>query len=116
MHRDAPQLIADDLALAGVEACPDFDPKPTRAVPDAQRTADSSRGAVEGRQHTVACRVDLSPPEAADLLPSERAVAFQKVTPPMIAHLRRPLGRCDDVGERHSGEDPVALAPVALAG
>ena len=47
VHGDAREVVAGELALAGVQAGPDLDVQPARGVDQRQRAADRPGGAVE---------------------------------------------------------------------
>src|SRR3954463_12818618 len=107
MNRDAADVLAHQLDLAGVESAADLESQRTDTVADRDRATDRSRGAVEGREESVAGRVDL--PAAMALEPSsdERAICVQQVAPPGITDLGSLTRRLDDVVEEDCGEHAV---------
>ena len=65
VHRHAADVIADQLALAGVDADADLDAELAGGGGDRQRAAQRARGRpVEGREEAVADRLDLAAAEA----------------------------------------------------
>ena len=85
VDRDPGDLLADDLALAGVQAGADLEPELAYGGSDRLRAADCSDRPVEGGEEPVAGRVDLATAEAAELLADERVVAFDAAPATRIA-------------------------------
>src|SRR5712691_5738011 len=109
MDRDATELCAHHLALAGMNAGADLDPVLTHGVPDGERARHGARGAVEGREEAVAGVVDLTAAMALELASHCRMVAFEHATPLRVAQRERLLRRSDDVGIEDRGEHAVRV-------
>ena len=60
MDGDASQFVADELALAGVQAGPHGDPHILQGIPHGQCAANPAGRAVEGGEEAIARRVDLA--------------------------------------------------------
>src|SRR5688572_15785486 len=109
VHREASNLAADLLALAGMHAGADVDAEWPHRIADPERATDGACRAVERGEEAIAGRVDL-PPSVAVQLPSDQiVVGLQDFAPTAITQLRDPLRRADDVGEEHRGEKAVDL-------
>ena len=74
---------------------------------DGEGAADGAGGSVEGGEEVVAAGVDLAAAEAGQLVAYNGAEAVEEFAPGPVAELGGTLGRADDVGEQHRGEDPV---------
>src|SRR6185369_4761239 len=74
VHGDATHVVAHELALPGVKACPDLDPERADGVADGAGAADGPRRAVEGGEEAVAGRLDLAAAEACELPAHERVM------------------------------------------
>src|SRR6266568_3924967 len=61
MNRDAADVLASDLDLAGVDAGADGQLERLELPPEAGREPDGSTGAVEGGEHAVSGALDESP-------------------------------------------------------
>src|ERR1051325_8392274 len=64
---DAGQLVADDLAFAGVDARPDLQPDTADGVDRRSGTANRARRPVEAREEAVTGGVDLAAAKALEL-------------------------------------------------
>ena len=68
MDGDAGNLVVDALALSRVEANAGLDTEASHRVADTLGAANGASGAVEGREESVAGRVDLTPSVELDLV------------------------------------------------
>src|SRR5262245_25806837 len=109
MDRDPADLLAHDLALAGVEAGPDFEPQRSDAVRYGAGATNGARWAIESRQEPVASGVDLATPEADKLAAHQAVVTVEQIVPAPVAEACRLLGRADNVGEQHGREHAIGL-------
>src|SRR5436309_1297215 len=66
VDRDAADVIADGLHLAGVDAGPDPKPQGAAARPNIQGESDGPRRTIERGQEAIASRLDLAPAMLAD--------------------------------------------------
>ena len=82
-------LVAAELALAGVQARAHVEAERATHVRDRPRAADRARRPVEGGEEPVAGRVDLAPAEALELATHERVVALEQLAPAAVAELAR---------------------------
>ena len=109
VHGDPGHLLADDLALARMNAGSDLDAEAPHAVADRAGATDSLRRPLERRKEAIAGRVEHATIEAIQLLVNEVVVAFHELPPAAVADPRRVLARADDVREHHCREH----APVS---
>jgi hypothetical protein len=116
VYGDPGQIIVADLTFSGVEPTADLDPDPARLFGDGSGTSDCSTWPIEGGQKPVTKRLDLAAAEALDLAPCQPIVTIQKVAPGVVPEGRGALGRADDVGEQHGGEDPIDILVAPRAG
>src|SRR3954468_1793612 len=94
VHRDAADVVADDLALAGVQPRPRRQPERLQPLDDRLRAADRPRRRpVEGDQERVADRLDLAAAEAVELTADDRVVGDEQVAPARVAEARPVAGR-----------------------
>ena len=107
VHGDPADVVAADLALAGVQPGAHLDAERLHRVANRHRAADRSLRAVEHRQEAVARRVHLAAPKAGELRPDDGVVRIEQRMPVTVADLRRPTRRVHDVGEQHRGEHPI---------
>ena len=114
--RDPADVIAADLALAGVQPGAHLDAERLHRVADRHRAADRPLRAVEHREEAVARRVHLAAPKASELRPDDGVVRIKQRMPVTVAHLRGPARRVHDVGEQHRGEHPIIGHVGLLAG
>jgi hypothetical protein len=91
-------VVAHQLALAGVQPRPDFDPQRADAVADGAGAANRPRGAVEGGEEAVPRGVDLSAPMPFELPPHDPVMGVEEGAPWTVAQCRGALGRAHDVG------------------
>ena len=84
---DPADVVADQLALAGVQARPDLQPERPDRLDDRARTADRPGRPVERRQEAVAGRLDLAAPEAGQLLPHDGDRGCPAVEPAAVSKL-----------------------------
>src|SRR5262245_41880721 len=116
VHGDTTELGSHHLTLAGVEPRSDVETEPADALDDRAGGAHGPGGAVERRQESIACGVDLPTPEARELLADERMVGLQHVPPAPIAELAGLACRINDVGEHDRRQNPVGLRSPPDAG
>jgi hypothetical protein len=116
VHGHAADVVADELALARVDANAHLDAQIARRPGDRQRAAQRARrGAVERREEAVADGLDLAPFKARELLAHLLVVAREQVAPAPVAERRRVRRRVDDVGEHHRQQRARELAAGAPA-
>ena len=116
MHGDPPDLVADELALAGVEPISHADTQSLHYVDDGTSTPDPARRAVEGGEEAITCRIHFATPEPLELLAHHGVVALQCVPPRPIAELNRAPGRISDVCEQDSEQDTFRHGLLSDAG
>ena len=109
-------VVADELALAGVQARSQLDVQRSHLIRHSTGTANPPRGAIEGGKKAVAHRLDLAAPVALELGAHELVVARKQLTPARVAERRGALGGGDDVGEHHSCEYAIGNRRLTSAG
>jgi hypothetical protein len=67
VNRNSCDLVAERLALAGVQTCSDDDSEARSGVADGQRAANGPCRTIERREEAVTRRVDLAAAKARDL-------------------------------------------------
>src|ERR1700722_13687675 len=107
MHGDATDIVAADLAFAGVQTGAHLDAEDLHRIPDCHRAADRSLRAVEHREETIARRVHFAAPETCEQRPYDGVVRVEQGTPGTVADLGGPPCRVHDVGEQHCGQHPI---------
>ena len=116
MDGNAADVVPHHLALAGVQADANADPRHLRGPEDRGRAADRAGRAVERREEAVPGRLHLAAVETAQGLAHRALVSLEQLAPAPITKIRGRARRIDDVGEEHRGENPVGLgtarAPV----
>src|SRR5437773_1142656 len=95
---------------------PDGDRQHPDCVGDGTPTANGPCGPVEGREQSIAGRIDLPPSEARELAPRDRVIAIQKVTPLPVTQPRRVLRGTHDVDKHDRCQYAVGLARLAYSG
>ena len=100
VYADSADVIAANLALAGVQPGAHFYAECLHGIADRHRTADRSLRAVEHREEAVSGRVHLTAPEPIELCPNDGVVCIKQGMPVTVAHLRGAPGRVHDVGEQ----------------
>ena len=114
---DSGNLVAEQLALARVQAGAELEPEVAGAVPDGERAPNRARRPVERGEEAVAGGVDLAAAEPLELATDGGVVTAQQLRPVAVAESLQPLGRADEVGEEDGGEDTIGLGcgltPVA---
>src|SRR6185503_14816683 len=85
VHGHAADVVAHELALAGVEAGSHFDAQHPHLVGDRARTADPACGSVERGEEAVTHGLHLATPVALELRSDQLVVAGHELTPARIA-------------------------------
>ena len=107
VHGDPADVVAADLALAGVQPGAHLDAERLHRVADRHGAADRSLRAVEHREEAISGRVHLAAPKPSELRPDDGVVRIKQRMPVTVAHLRGAACRVHDVGEEHRGEHPI---------
>src|SRR5438445_3949094 len=117
MDGHAADVLADQLALAGVHADADLDAELPRLGGDRERAPQRARGrAFEGREKAVAYGLDLATPEAQQLLADGVVVTREEIAPAAITDLCGTRGGVDDVREHDRQQRPREAAAAAGPG
>lgn len=116
VYREASEVLAPNLALASVQTYSQLESGPRWRVDDRLTTSDRPRRAVERRDESVACRVQLAPVKAALLVAHGPVALIESLMPSFVAEVGGALRRPDDVSEQTVGQDAVHLDKGALAG
>jgi hypothetical protein len=85
VHRKASDSLARELDFSGVHARPHFDAEVTDAIANATGAANRAGWAVEGRQESIACSIDLAAAEASEFFPDQGMMPPEKFPPGAIA-------------------------------
>src|SRR5439155_12347902 len=101
VNGQAAEVIADELALPGVEPSPQLDSQLAGLPTDRARTSDRARGAVEAHEEAITRLLYLAAPEARELCADQRVVALAQLSPRAVAKLGGTPGGIDDVSEKH---------------
>ncbi len=109
MHGDPGEIIATELALAGVDPGAHREAEAPRFLANGLRASDCSGRTVECRKEPVSRRLDLIAAEPFQLLAHGGVVLVEQLLPLTVAYLGRSLGRADNVGEQHRLEDAVDI-------
>jgi hypothetical protein len=116
VHRDAADVGAPQLHLAGVDADPEREVKTPYRLSDRQCSANGACRAVEGRQHAVTHRLHGLTTEPLDLSAHDGLVTVEQLSPACIAQPARLRGGPDDVGEHHGLDGSQRVAFTANSG
>ncbi len=116
MHGDPADVVAADLALAGVQSGADLDAEGVHCVANCHGAADRSLRAVERREEAVARGVHLTAAEAVSCDADDGVVRIEQGVPVAVAHLGGPPRRILDVGEKHRGEHAIVGHVGLVAG
>src|SRR5207249_5407330 len=87
VHRDPTHVLVAHLDLAGVQTGPYLDAEAPNRVADGTRGADRPAGTVEGRQRTVAHRLDMVATEPFQLSMYHCVVAIERLGPAPVADI-----------------------------
>ena len=109
MHRNATELFADHLTLAGVNARANVNAELLDRIDDRPAAANRTRRTIKRRQEAVAGRVDFATAMPRKLLTNKRVMLSEKVFPCAVAEFDKPLGRADDVREKYGCEHAVKI-------
>src|SRR5262249_43521675 len=99
VHGDPADVIAADLALAGVQPGAHGDAQRGHRVADCHRAADRALRTVEHRQKAVARRIHLPAPKPSQLRPHDGVVRIKQRTPIAVTHRGGRARRVHDVGK-----------------
>src|SRR5438105_4904422 len=116
VHRDATDVVAHQLALAGMQSRPDGEPELLDRVAEGAGAPDGARWPIESRQKTVAGGLDLTSAKPGQFAADRGVVAVQEIAPAPITDLNRPLRRAHDVGKQDRRQDAIRLHALAGAG
>jgi hypothetical protein len=75
----------------------------------AQRAPHGPCRAIEGREDSIARRVDETAPVALDLDTRVLIVESEKGAPSRVPELNKPLSGPDDVGKEHGRKNPIEV-------
>jgi predicted small metal-binding protein len=105
MDGDPAKLLADPLALACVNACPNRQADLVHTLDDRRSRANGLSGRVERRQEPIARGIELDPGETLQLSTYGGVVAREQLAPAPVTEHGGTLTRADDVREKDGGED-----------
>ena len=113
MHRQASDVPAPYLDLAGMQAGPDLEPEVRGDLHQGHRAADALGRRGEAGHHAVARVLDMDAVVAAQQALDVHVELVEHVAPLAIAGSGRVPSRIDDVGEEHRGQRPFGRVPAA---
>ena len=116
VHGQTGEVVAADLALAGVQSGSHLDAQFMCGLGDRCGAGDGPSGPVEARGEAVPGGVDLPPAESAQLLAHGAFVGIEGRAPSPVAEGGQVFGRGDDVGEEHRRQHAVDIDWWSLAG
>src|SRR6266536_4267175 len=116
IHRYPRELLADDLALACMQARSHLQAEIAHAEIDRACAADGADRAVEGSEETIAGRIQLSAAESIQLRANGHMMTPDEIRPRPVTQLRSPRGRADDIREQNRCKHRIrlGLAPDTL--
>jgi hypothetical protein len=109
VDRDAADIVAHHLDLAGVHAGADLEIERPHCPHDLLGTAHGARRAVEQRQEAVAGGLHFAATMALQLGANSHVMRLQRRPPLAVAGRHRLFRRIDDVGEQHGRQHAVDL-------
>jgi hypothetical protein len=109
-------IVSTDFDLTGVQTRSKVDAQRPNGVSDRTGTLDRATGTIKGGGEAVPGGFDLASPEPLKLAACGLVMRVKKITPPLVAQVRRSIGRRDDVGEQDRGEHAVRFSRVPRAG
>src|SRR5262249_39540859 len=109
VDREPADVIADRLALAGVQAGAQLEPQSLQLVANRERAADRARRTVERREEAVAKRLHRPAAVTHELVATERVVALEQRAPGAVTEPSGGGSRADDVGEEDGRKHAVGL-------
>jgi len=115
MYRDARDAAVALNDLTGMKPGAHLESMCTRRVTDVPRTRHRTRGRVEAGDQFVASSEDHMAAALADAAVRVAMVLAQQIAPPRIAHLRRELGRADDIDEQTGRQHRTVLQRRTVA-
>src|SRR6185369_16982186 len=116
VYRDPADVIAANLALAGVQPGPHVDTERLHRIANRHGAADRPLRTVEHREEAVSRRADFTAAKTCELRPDDGVVRIEQRMPVTVADLRCPARRVHDVGEQHRGENPIVGYVGLVAG
>src|SRR5439155_8067347 len=104
---DPTDVFTAELALTGVDAGPDLEPKSLRGFREAFRTADRTRRTIERSNEPVAGGVHLAASQALERQAKQTVVLVEQIAPAAVAHPSSRLRRRDNVGKEQRAEHAI---------
>jgi hypothetical protein len=109
MDGEAAYVGASPLDLAAVQSATDFHAHAAEPIAKSKSTPDRSGGSVERGDQPISRCLHERPTVSSKLPLGQRIVRVEDVPPTMIAKLRGPLRRADDVGEQDRRQHAVRV-------
>ena len=104
VYGDAPDVVVEQFAFAGVDAGADLDAQCLGVGAQGLGAADGLRRAVERGEVAVAGALDHRAAESLREVGGDLTEAVEHRAPPLVARRRGVLRRGDDVGEQHGAQ------------
>jgi hypothetical protein len=107
MHCYSFHIVDVAFHFAGVNPSPHLEPVLPRCLTDRCCTVDSARGAIEQRDNSIACGLDLVSSEAVKFPSHSVKVSRSQLLPGHVAQASGDSRGADDVGEEQGGQNPL---------
>ena len=114
MDGQSTEIVAPDLALAGVQSSSDFDAEAVSCLDDFGCASNAASRSVEAGQETVSGGLDLLSTESHELITHKPVMRIEQRSPASITELSCFACRVHDVSEEGGGEDALNLDPRAF--
>ena len=111
---DAADVRSVQLDLARVDPCANLRTQGVHRVLDGERAAHGACRTVEDREEAVSGVVDLAPAVPPEQRTHTLIVGGDEFPPGTIPDPRDSLGRTDEIGEEHRGEDAIDVHLLVL--
>src|SRR5687767_12094944 len=95
-NRETPDVVTDEVNLAGVHAGPDLESDPANAITYRAREVERASRCVEDREEPVAHRLDLASSEVPELPSNDHVVLIEQFLPARISGSFGRRRRVDD--------------------
>jgi len=109
MHSDPTELLANHLALSGVNARANVNSELPDRRYNRPAAAHRPRRTIKRREESVPGRINFAASMPSQLIANHGVMLSEQVFPSSITKFHKPLCCLDDVGEQYGGEHAVRL-------
>ena len=109
MHSNSSKISASLYAFTGVDPACNSRPKRSYRFGRGHGALHSPSWAVERGEEPISGRFYLRAPEPVELAAHDLVMVIEKITPVLIAQVRRSSRGIDNVGEENSGQDSIRI-------